>query len=464
MDPARHARVLSEKADAFYEGVRLNPLAVYCAVRTAIEALNVQRTSDGLPAIKAPSESTVRRYLQRHLDYGRANPPLWLARRRPALRPDPRLGAGGAHPGHGGGGPDAHRGVDCAVIDDEHMINVGRPWLAVMIDVKSRYPLGFHLSFEPPSVETVLACLRHAVRPKTQLAQGASRGERRVAGLWACRTRWWWTTPGRTPAARCATPAPTPNISLVYAPVATPEYKGVCERFFGTLNTLLFHRLPGGLPFTPQQRKQLGIGGEGDRRAPAQRRAPRHPPVHRRGLRARVPQGAAGLARAGLAQGRPEPRPRICRRPAGARPGPGQARAVRPHAQPRGPHPPRLDLQHAPRCSAAYWPTCCRGKPPAVRGPGTARVKVKYHPEDLGQVYVWNEVRRRYDTLVCTQPDYACGLSEHHHKLIRAHAKAEHPRFPERGGEVRRTGAAAGPRHPSDPAVEGRATDGGCSG
>ena len=54
------------------------------------------------------------------------------------------------------------------------------------------------------------------------------------------------------------------NISIVFAPVATPEYKGVCERFFGTLNTMLFHRLPGGLPFTPQQRKKLGLDGEAD--------------------------------------------------------------------------------------------------------------------------------------------------------------------------------------------------------
>ncbi len=61
--------------------------------------------------------------------------------------------------------------IDCSVIDDEHLINAGRPWLAMMIDVHSRYPLGFCLSFEPPSVETVLACLRHAVRPKLELEE-----------------------------------------------------------------------------------------------------------------------------------------------------------------------------------------------------------------------------------------------------------------------------------------------------
>ena len=254
------ARVLSDKAEAFYDGVRLNPLAVYCAVRTALEGLNAQRRAEGLPLVRPPSESTVRRYLQRHLDYSRATRRYgW---REGGRRFDPIRGSVQA----------AHildmaivdqTLIDCAVIDDEHMINVGRPWLAVMIDVKSRYPLGFHLSFEPPSVETVLACLRHAVRPKRDLADAHPE----VNGEWLAFgvpdtlvLDNAWENTGSSMRDACA----DANISLVYAPVATPEYKGVCERFFGTLNTMLFHRLPGGLPFTPQQRKVLGIGREED--------------------------------------------------------------------------------------------------------------------------------------------------------------------------------------------------------
>ena len=61
--------------------------------------------------------------------------------------------------------------------------------------------------------------------------------------------------------------------------------------------------------------------------------------------------------------------------------------------------------------------------------PGTARVKLKYHPEDLGRVYVWNPVRRSYAVLECTQPDYAQGLSEHQHRTLRAFAREEHLAF-----------------------------------
>ena len=423
MDPLA-ARVLSEKAEAFYDGLRLNPLAVYCAVRAALEALNAQRTVDGLPRVRPPSESTVRRYLQRHLDYGRATRRYgW---REGGRRFDPIRGSVQA----------AHildmavidqTLIDCAVIDDEHMINVGRPWLAVMIDVKSRYPLGFHLSFEPPSVETVLACLRHAVRPKTQLAQAHPE----VNGEWPAFgvpdtlvVDNAWENTGSSMRDACA----DANISLVYAPVATPEYKGVCERFFGTLNTLLFHRLPGGLPFTPQQRKTLGIGGEGDaalllsdvRRAIHQCIVEVYGREFHKALQASPEQvwrkdaqthGRAyvdDLQALDLALAKLAPSDRTLSR-AGLT---------------------LNDLTYnTPDVLGGLLADLLPRQAPRSAWSGTARVKVKYHPEDLGQVYVWNEVRRRYDTLGCTQPDYAAGLSEHHHKLIRAHAKAEHLAF-----------------------------------
>ena len=423
LDPLA-ARVLSQKAEAFYDGVRLNPLAVYCAVRTELDALNRQRMVDGLPPARCPSESTVRRYLRRHLDYSRATRRYgWRAGGR---RFDPIRGA--VHAAH-----ILDRAIvdqtliDCAVIDDEHMINVGRPWLAVMIDVRSRYPLGFHLSFEPPSVETVLACLRHAVRPKVDLADAHPE----VNGEWPAYgvpetlvVDNAWENTGSSLRDACA----DAGISLVYAPVATPEYKGVCERFFGTLNTLLFHRLPGGLPFTPQQRKLLGIGGEGDaalllsdvRRAIHQcivevygrdfHKALQASPeqVWRKDARDHGRAYVDDLRALDLALAKLAPSDRMLTR----------AGLV------------LNDLTYnTPETLGELLADLLPRQAPRSARPGAARVKVKYHPEDLGQVYVWNEVKRRYLSLACTQPDYAAGLSEHHHKLIRAYAKAEHLAF-----------------------------------
>ena len=247
-------RILAEEAERFFDGVRLNPQAVYFASRARIAELNVTRAEEGTTPVRAPSESTVRRHLRRHLDYARATRRYgW---REGGRRFQPILGSMRAEHVLELAIIDQTR-VDCAVIDDEHLLNIGRPWLAVIIDVRSRYPLGFHLSFEPPSVETALACVRQAVRPKP--ADPGLNGE--WVGFGVPETIMVdnaWENTGSSFRDACADAA----ISIVFAPVATPEYKGVCERFFGTLNTLLLHRLPGGLPFTPQQRKRLNIDPE----------------------------------------------------------------------------------------------------------------------------------------------------------------------------------------------------------
>ena len=198
MDPLA-ARVLSDKAECFYDGVRLNPLAIYCAVRTAIEALNAQRTADGLPVIKAPSESTVRRYLQRHLDYRPRHPPAMAGAKvaGASTRSEARCRRRTSWTWPS----STRRSSTGAVIDDEHMINVGRPWLAVMIDVKSRYPWAFtELRAAQRRDGAGLPAPRRA--PQDGACSGASGGERRLAEPLACPTPWWWTTPGRTPAAR----------------------------------------------------------------------------------------------------------------------------------------------------------------------------------------------------------------------------------------------------------------------
>ena len=50
-------------------------------------------------------------------------------------------------------------------------------------------------------------------------------------------------------------------------------------------------------------------------------------------------------------------------------------------------------------------------------------MKVKYWPEDMSKISVWNDVRKTYVTLDCTQPLYARNLSEHLHKTASAFAE-----------------------------------------
>jgi putative transposase len=43
---------------------------------------------------------------------------------------------------------------------------LGRPWITLVVDHYSRMVLGYHITFAPPSAESVLAALRHAILPK----------------------------------------------------------------------------------------------------------------------------------------------------------------------------------------------------------------------------------------------------------------------------------------------------------
>ena len=59
-----------------------------------------------------------------------------------------------------------HTLVDVIVVDREHRLPIGRPWLTLAIDVATRAIVGFSLSFEAPSALSISLVLSHAVLPK----------------------------------------------------------------------------------------------------------------------------------------------------------------------------------------------------------------------------------------------------------------------------------------------------------
>jgi putative transposase len=72
---------------------------------------------------------------------------------------------------------DAHKfdfhGIVGKTSEGELLSNSGidRFWILLMLDVHSRYPLGFQLSFEQDSLLTALSCVDHAVRMKDYVAK-----------------------------------------------------------------------------------------------------------------------------------------------------------------------------------------------------------------------------------------------------------------------------------------------------
>lgn len=76
-----------------------------------------------------------------------------------------------------GAGPLVTRPLERVEIDhfhaDVHLVcsktkqRLGRPWITTALDVYSKAILGYHVTFAPPSAESVLAALRHAILPKS---------------------------------------------------------------------------------------------------------------------------------------------------------------------------------------------------------------------------------------------------------------------------------------------------------
>jgi len=155
-----------------------------------------------------------------------------------------------------------HTRVDVMTIDLETGLSAGCPWLAVAMDVHTRAICAWELTFTPPSLETLTALMRQFGRGWPAELELSSTAEvpafapiglpRQIIVDNALENV------GRSFPASCE----LNGIDLVFAPVRRPQAKGQVERFFKTLNEGLFHGLPGGKPFTPQERNKRDIDPE----------------------------------------------------------------------------------------------------------------------------------------------------------------------------------------------------------
>lgn len=65
-----------------------------------------------------------------------------------------------------------HTWLDIWVLDPRTGVPIGRPWITVVLDRFSGYPLGFYISFYGPSVASVAHAIKNAIFPKTDLLAG----------------------------------------------------------------------------------------------------------------------------------------------------------------------------------------------------------------------------------------------------------------------------------------------------
>lgn len=387
---------------------------------TEIAATNAERTTKGLPLLKAPSETTVWRMVTRHCDFDHLRKRLGARVAGRMFKPlKGRLTASRILET----AIMDHTWFDCHVIDDEHLVPVGRPYLTLLMDVRSRYPQAYVIGFTPPSVETALACLRAAVRPKHDLNErhpdvapwevfGAPQTVLVDNG-------WEFTGSSFQDACNDA------GIAVTWAPVRTPEYKGIIERFFGTLNRKLIHKLDGAVPFKPHVLRELGIDPTKEAvlllsdldELIHQCVVEVYGRTRHSGIKA-IPEQVwkerqyvdgieyvSDLRGLDLAMGR----------------------VVERTLDRKG-----IEFNTLTYSSDEVFGLLNRLLPLAPRrgnSSGSVKVKIKYWPEDLSQVAVWDQSERRYVSLPYIDMEYAKGLSEHHHKKIGEFANANGLKF-----------------------------------
>lgn len=136
-----------------------------------------------------------------------------------------------------------HTTVDLIVIDADSGMPIGRPTVTVVIDRHTRMVTGFHIGFDPPGTFPTMECLRNAILPKGELVNGMG-----LASDWPCMGTPDLLVPdqGKEFKARSFIEALlTLGVDVQYTPVLKAWYKGKVERFFRTLSTDVFHRVPG---------------------------------------------------------------------------------------------------------------------------------------------------------------------------------------------------------------------------
>lgn len=310
-----------------------------------------------------------------------------------------------------------HTPTDIFVVDKDDNLPLGRLTLTFCLDVATRYPLGFYLGFEPPSYLTVAACLHHTMLPKPD-----------AQSLYDTEHSWLACGVPNTLVvdngkefigASLRDSCLSLGILLQQLPVRTPHFKGAVERNFRTLNTGLFHTLPGttfsnftmkgdydSLRFASLRRNDLNkmmhiflldIYAERFHRGLGAIPARRWEEAMDEGFLPRVPTDPDDLA---ILLGRIE------------------ERTVQPYG---------IDFQSI-RYNHEELALLRHRLKTAGKDRSSTSIKIKYLPDNLGTIFVFDPFEQRYIEVPALNQDYAQGLTLWSHQIIRRQVLEERDR------------------------------------
>jgi putative transposase len=137
-----------------------------------------------------------------------------------------------------------HTRTNLMVVDTKTRLPLGRPWLTTLIDLYSKLIIGFYLSFTPPSYLSVMQCLLHTIKPKNYVGKLYPE----IEHTWDAygipevivvdNGKEFYSEEFDDACFQL-------GVEIEYAPRRAPWYKGSMERFYRTIETELYHELPG---------------------------------------------------------------------------------------------------------------------------------------------------------------------------------------------------------------------------
>ena len=137
-----------------------------------------------------------------------------------------------------------HTHLDLFVVDDRTSLPLGRPYVTACIDSYTRCILGIYVGFNPPSYQSVAACLKDCFLPKVNLKEECPD----IVNEWAAHgvMRQLVVDGGQEFYSKSLEQVCLSlGIEWCAAPRREPWFKGKIERFFGTFNRGVAHGIPG---------------------------------------------------------------------------------------------------------------------------------------------------------------------------------------------------------------------------
>lgn len=408
-------QIVKEESELYFKKIGVSAKDVYASARYRVKVLNKEREQRGEKPLRPASRTVVWRRLMSNTNYENARRRFGARKAKLLFKPHENY----AKP------TDIlevviidDTVVDCHIVDerektdDGRPIVIGRPHIAVALDSYSRCVAGYVIDFKDPSVETAMACLRNIVRQKRDL--NTRFPELRGTFIWGGLPQtvlydraWGYVGSSMQDALDDV------GVSVVNAPAETPEYKGRGERFFDTLNSRLFHKLPGAVPYKSHKVKELGIDPVVDARLTLEE-------LHHLLAQAIIDYNndehtglgdvPARLWNAQAKNGIPYPDDLRAFDMACAKLAPPRILSSK-----------GIELFGLQFCSPEVFDLLNDMEPIAPkrgRRQGTVAAKIKYFPEDISAIFIWNSVRNIYVRVPCVETRYTAGLSEYQHSKV----------------------------------------------